>query len=261
MATNKKLKSALLNHLKVTPQRLSQKIKKMKKEYGPMTTADATYTIAHLEGFDLTKYLDQLIVDRIRDLLPKQKVSVNDTPSQKRVLLKSSKKAVIELKIDALLIKFDALLSTKQADDARKMAILYPKYYILENSIRVVIKRILENKHGNRWWEKRVSKIVRDNVKDRKKKESKQPWHGKRGQHEIFYSNFGDLKKIIVNNWTDFKNIFPDQAWITQKLKELEHPRNVLAHHNPVSDIDQNRIDLYLHDWIKLLESKAYLIP
>lgn len=261
MATNKKLKDDLLNHLKVTPQRLSQKIKKVKKDHGPMSTTDATYVIAHDEEFDLTKYLEEHVIDRIRSLLPKTKDLKSFSASSKKNKQKSSKKIIIELKLDSKLIKkFDVLLSTTQVEDTQKMAMLYPKYYIFENSIRMLIKSFLSKKHGKNWWRKSIPKSVRENVKNRKEKESKKPWHGKRGQHEIFYSDFCDLKNMIIANWNEFKHIFPDQAWITQKLKELEHPRNVLAHHNPVSATDQKRIELYLHDWITLVESKSSII-
>jgi len=261
LIANKKLKSDLLNHLKVTPGRLSQILKNIKQELGPMSTEDATYVKAHQEGFDLTKYLENKIVDRIRDLL--KKTSINSKPSYSKTKgkFRSTKHVFIKLQEESSLKILDALLSTTLAKDAQKMAIVYPKYYILENSIRVVIKRILENIYATNWWITKVQKDVRDNVKDRMDRESKQPWHGKRGQHEIFYSNFGDLKRIIINNWNDFKDLFPSQAWIAQKLDELEHPRNVMAHHNPVSKIDEKRIDLYLHDWIALIKSKNKIIP
>ena len=61
-------------------------------------------------------------------------------------------------------------------------------------------------------------------------------------------------------NWDDFKCIFPSQAWISQKLKELEHPRNVLAHHNPLGPEDTQRIIYIFPDWTKLLELKKDLI-
>ncbi|MCK4816327.1 hypothetical protein KA005_11210 [bacterium] len=260
MATNSKLRAALLSRLGISPQALSQRVKKIKNNYGPMSTEDATYVIAHLEKIDITKYLEPSIVDRIRSILPDNHIK-KTPPSRKKDKSEVKKQVTIKINIGSSLQKCDALLSTTLAEDARKMANLYPKYYILENSIRVVIKRILENNHGDKWWDTRVPRPVCDNVEDRKRKEAKNPWHGKRGQHEIFYSGFGDLKRIILNNWGDFKDLFPSQPWITQKLAELEHPRNVLAHHNPVSTTDQQRIDLYFHDWISLVQSHSQLIP
>jgi len=233
-------------------------VKRLKGEYGPMSTEDATYVIAHIEGLDLTTYLDPQTVSRVRTLIPR--AAPSSTPaSRKKTQVRPDRHVVI--RIDASLPQVDACLSTTLLKDARKMAQVYPKYYVLENSIRVVIKRILENSYGNLWWQTRVAKPVRDTVADRMKKEAKQPWHGKRAQHEIFYSDFGDLAKIIKKNWSDFEDFFPSQPWVTQRLEELEHPRNVMAHHNPISHEDLRRIDLYFHDWVALLRNRRNLIP
>jgi len=258
MVTNRDVKSALLRKLGVTPQRLSQRVKKIKDGHGPMSTEDATYVIAHQQGLDLTKHLDPPVVDRVRSLVPKEQAKPSSAPAKKPV---NHRKAPALIKIDPSLPRADALLSTTLASDAKKMADVYAKYYVLENSIRVVIKRILGKAHGKQWWQTKVGNDLRRKVADRMKKENQQPWHGKRGQHEIFYSDFGDLKRIVTKNWKDFKKLFPSQPWITQRLDELEHPRNVMAHHNPVSKDDLQRIDLYFNDWIALIDRRRALIP
>ena len=116
-------------------------------------------------------------------------------------------------------------------------------------------------KYGKDWWDTRVHKPIIEKVKNRKAAEDKKPWHGKRGQHEIFYSDFGDLKAIIEKNWPAFKGLFPTRQWITGRLDDLEHPRNVMAHHNPVNASDLRRINLYFDDWTKLIASKKNVIP
>jgi len=258
MAINRSLRATLLNRLSVTPQRLSQRVKKMKTDHGPMSTEDATYIIAHQAGIDLTKFLDPATVARIRSMVPKG--SQRSAPGPTRKKSNNTKKCTF-VRIEPNIPQVDALLSTTLAEDAKKMAQVYPKYYVLENSIRIVIKRILEKAHGKDWWQLTVAGPVKATVTDRIQKEDKQPWHGKRGQHEIFYSDFGDLKKIIEKNWDDFQGIFPSRPWICQRLDELEHPRNVMAHHNPLRSTDLNRIDLYFSDWIAQLKSKCNLIP
>ena len=258
MGINRSLRTVLLKRLSVTPQRLSQRVKKMKKVHGPMSTQDATYIIAHQVGIDLTRFLDPGTVNCIRGMIPKGSESSASAPMRKNS--NNTKKCTV-VRIEPNIPQVDALLSTTLAEDAKKMAMIYPKYYVLENSIRIVIKRILEKTHGKNWWQLTVAGTVQATVTDRIQKEDKQPWHGKRGQHEIFYSDFGDLRKIITKNWDGFKAIFPSQAWICQKLDELEHPRNVMAHHNPLGSGDLNRIDLYFNDWIALLKSKCNLIP
>ncbi len=259
MATNRKLTEDLLKRLNVSQPRLSQKVKKMKEDHGPMSTADATYVIAQQEGLDLTKYLTSRACDRIRGLVPRSvaagQVSKGKTGKKKPAV------RFLRLNIAGSFPDVDALLSVAVARDAQKMTDLYPVYYVLENSLRVVIRRILENKHGKQWWDTKAHPDVRKKVVGRKKKEDKTPWHGKRGQHEIFYSDFGDLRAIIERNWDDFKDLFPGRDWVTQKFGELEHPRNVMAHHNPVNDTDLKRIEVIFSDWINLLKDRRSLIP
>ena len=102
---------------------------------------------------------------------------------------------------------------------------------------------------------------MQTNVTRRKEAETKTPWHGKRGAHEINYSDFGDLRSIIEKNWDSFSDLFPSRPWITQRLTELEPPRNVVAHNNPLSNSDRSRISLYYGDWMKLLQAKQADIP
>jgi hypothetical protein len=255
MATDRKVRAELLRRLRSSKQALSQRVSRIKKEHGPMSTEEAVYIIAHEKGIDLSKYLDKSTVDKVRTLIPHRGNAVGP-----QLKIRKAGEKIVYIKINTEIPQVDALLSTAIAEDAKKMAKLYLLHYILENSIRVVIKRVLENRYGDNWWESKVSKPIRDDVKKRILKENTEPWHGKRGPHEIFYSDFGDLKSIISKNWEDFKALFPSQPWIFQRLNELEHPRNVIAHNNPLSKDDETRIKLYFSDWVKLLAEKKHLI-
>lgn len=258
MATNSKLRADLLAKLGVTPQRLSQRIAQVKRLYGPMTTEEGAYVLAHQEGLDLTKYLDTATVDRIRSMLPKDGGQTTPTPAPKaRARVAATKAIRIAPKLEVV----DAMLPASVARDAAEMASVYPKLYVLENSLRNVINRVLTANHGKGWWASRAPADVRKRVGDRKDAEGKKPWHGKRASHEIYYSDLGDLRKLIERNWDDFAGIFPSRQWITQKLEELEPPRNVIAHNNPLSAKEQTRIELYSDDWIALLNDRRGAIP
>jgi hypothetical protein len=262
MATNRDVKAALLKKLGVTPQRLSQRVKQVKRLYGPMSTEDGTYVLAHQEGIDLIKHLDRDTVDRVRGLLPAPAVATGaakPTPARtKRARATASSNAV---RIAPSLELVDAGLTKAVNDDAVRMASIYPKLYIFENSIRNVIVRVLQAKHGNAWWSKSAPTGVQSKVASRKAKEATTPWHGKRGTHEIFYADFGDLRDIITKNWKDFEPIFLKQTWITQRLDELEPPRNIVAHNNPLSKNEENRVDLYFNDWVALLNDRKGAVP
>jgi hypothetical protein len=258
VATDRRLRAALLSQLGVSQQRLSQLVAQVKRLYGPMTTEEGTYVLAHQRGLDLTKYLDTATVDRIRSMLPKDGAPITAAQASGRRIRQPTTKPV---RIAPSLEVVDAGLPAAVANDAAIMAGVYPKMYVFENSLRNVIVRVLAAKHGKTWWAKCAPTDVQKRVKDRKDAEAKKPWHGKRGSHEIYYSDFGDLQNLITKNWDEFKSIFPTQQWITQKLDELEPPRNVIAHNNPLSAKEQSRIDLYSDDWIALLTDKRGLVP
>ncbi len=259
MATNREVKAALLRILGVTPQRLSQRVAQVKRLYGPMSTEDGTYVLAHQEGIDLTKYLDRDTVDRVRGLLPAPAVAAAAAPATARTRRATARSDAVRIAPSLELV--DAGLPKKVNDEALRMATVYPKLYIFENSIRNVIVRVLQAKHGKAWWAKSAPTGVQGKVKTRKAKEAQTPWHGKRGTHEIYYADFGDLRDIITKNWKEFEPIFLKQAWITQRLDELEPPRNIVAHNNPLSKNEENRIDLYFNDWIALLNDRKGAVP
>lgn len=259
MATDRRLRADLLKTLRATPQRLSERVAIVKREHGPMNTEEGTYVLAHLNGMDLSKYLDRETVDRIRGMVPRgggapptSSPAADSTPRPR---------ATRPVRVGTAAPAVDLLLPTAVSSDAARMAELYPKMYLLENSIRNVIQRVLSAKRGKDWWTTCVSKEVQKRVQDRQDKEAKAPWHGKRGTHSINYSDFSDLRNIIVKNWVDFVEVLPSQPWITQRLEELEPARNTLAHHNPVPEKEQKRLDIYFDDWAALVAAKKTVIP
>ncbi len=154
MATNRQLKADLLKKLGVTPQRLSQRAAQVKRLYGPMSTEDATYVLAHQESLDLTKYLDQTTVDRVRGLLPTTAgPTTPGKPSKERTKAAAASRPV---RIAPNLELVDAGLPNAVAEAASRMATIYPKLYIFENSIRSVVIRVLKAKDGADWWKKSV---------------------------------------------------------------------------------------------------------
>lgn len=76
VATNPKLKEALLKKLNVTPQRLSQLVKARKEEL-PMSTELAVYTIAHENRLDITKFLPDDQTREVRQLVAELRAGRN----------------------------------------------------------------------------------------------------------------------------------------------------------------------------------------
>ena len=127
----------------------------------------------------------------------------------------------------------------------------YLAFFCLENAVRELINERLTEVHGSDWWESKASTALRKRVEDRRDKEGTNRWHVARGAHAIYYTDFGDLKSLLQNNWPDFEDLFPDQNWILSRIGELELSRNVIAHSNTLDERELTRLRLYLQDWIK----------
>jgi hypothetical protein len=264
MAADRRLREDLLKKLGgVTASRMYQLAAELKANHGPMGTDDAVYVLAHQKGLDLTKYIDDKVaVDRIRGLVPRGNgPAPTPVPTKKAAPTPTGSRPSKLVRVGETGSAVELKLSAAVADEAARMAELYPKMYLLENSIRSVINRVLTAKHGTDWWATQAPSAVRKLVQGRKDKEDKVPWHGKRGAHEIYYSDFSDLRNIIEKNWVDFDPIIHKQQWINQWLEELEPARNTLAHNNPVSENEQKRIEVFYADWAALIEANKTAIP
>ena len=139
---------------------------------------------------------------------------------------------------------------------ANSNAEIYPIIYLFENSVRNFVATVMKKYFKENWWGDRVEKVntkIHSNVTIRKLAEKEAPWHSSRGADPIFFTDIEDLKKIINSNSNEFRQILGGKfdhlaVWID----EIEKTRNILAHNNPVTKKDRERLMLYAHDWSKL---------
>jgi len=127
----------------------------------------------------------------------------------------------------------------------------YRILYVLENMIRYLIDSRLSEASGPNWFEKRATERMKKKIQKRKDDEKKHLWHTGRKHFPLYFLDFGDLKDLIVNNWGDFEDLLPDQAWVKSRLDDAEKSRHVIAHTNVLSSREIHRLEMYLEDWIK----------
>ncbi len=245
----REIREALLKKLKISKQALSQRANRLKDKHGPMTTDEAVYIIAHMERIDLSKYLPLALLDKIRALVPREVTQTINVPrvSAKK---KTSRKPASQI-ISYPLVANSLLLKARLAgDDA------FPRVFILENSIRSLIKlRLLPLDKD--WWPNLIPKLVIESVDRTIKKEKRFPYREKRGSEPLMYCNFDDLKKIIADekNYPYFQDVIIDLDWFKVKMQEVYVARNNLAHSVPLSKDDFSSIILFYNQWARLLES------
>lgn len=137
----------------------------------------------------------------------------------------------------------------------------YGILFILENSIRNFISRILVTKFGNDWWVhiqeiKSLSEMI-GKINNRKSTESGNWYHAKRGAHEIYYADYAELLRIIRVCDSTFSVYFKKGAAknLIGKLEELTPTRNVIAHNNPITKTDFDRLKIHAHDWFAYMQN------
>jgi hypothetical protein len=244
---DRKVRRELFNKLKVSRQALNQRAKRLKDKYGPMTTIEAVYIIAHIEGIDLAKYLPLETLDRIRSLVPrdiKPQLAISQSAPQKANSAKKRRGAISYPLVRETFIQQAVTIG----DEA------FPQIVVLENSIRALIEQTLSTMRSD-WWTSLVPSGVQKNVQRTIDKEKKYPYREKRGNKPLMYCNFADLKEIVIANHSAFRNVIVDLEWFKAKMDEVYMARNSLAHSVLLTKDDMTRIALFYKDWARLLEA------
>jgi len=250
--TNRQLRGALLNKLGVTPQALSQRVQKLKREYA-ITTEDATYIIAQREGIILDKYLDRDMVNHVRGIIQQ----IIDVTQATTTIAKLARKGKRVLEKKHIVIVFpkeftvtDPILEKKKLLEARDMAAIYPLLYVLENSIREVIDRVMTSAYGNNWWESKAPKGLRDTVSNRMSDEKKNSWHPRRGARPIDYLDLDQLPALMRKIEKEVvPNIITSLEWFTQFVDEVYKSRCVICHMNPLDKDNIEAVKLRFRQW------------
>lgn len=248
----------VINELKkatnLSTPRIYKLIEEKMGQMGNLVTKEqAAILLAGENGVKLSKILPSEELDKIRNIkgisiAPVIKPQPNNKKKERNISLQLELPRGIKIQ--------DPILPQTIVNDSSKMANIYLMIYLFENSVRNLIKGVLETKYGKNWWDSHVSSTVKKTVEDRMNKEKENRWHGKRGAHQIFYTDIGDLTSIISKNWDDFKNVIKkEQSWIKHKIEEIEFSRNVIAHNNPLSNDDIQRLEVDFKDWFKQIGS------
>ncbi len=133
--------------------------------------------------------------------------------------------------------------------DARKMASVFIAFFCLENSVRELITERLLARIGIDWWSSAVPQRIKTAVEKIKEKESDARYHTPRSTSLIGYTMFGNLAQIIIANWDNFSDLFPDQAWIMSRFNDLEMSRNIIMHTGTLPQLEIDRIESIVRDW------------
>ncbi len=134
---------------------------------------------------------------------------------------------------------------------ANRMSSIYKALFCVENTIRLFIVDRLSERKGSDWWEDCVSNKIKTDVEKLKADEIKNKYMAPRSSNNVDYTLLGNLTQIIINNWDDFSDIIPNQAWLNSRVGDLERCRNVIMHTGTLDDYDIDRIEIIIRDIIR----------
>jgi hypothetical protein len=135
--------------------------------------------------------------------------------------------------------------------EATKMASVFTAFFCMENSARELITERMLLRRGVDWWNTHVPLRIRTAAQKLKDKEAANKYHAARSGELIGYTLFGHLADIITNNWDAFEDLFPpEQFWISSRFKDLEMSRNIIMHTGTLPQIEVERVQSILRDWI-----------
>lgn len=246
-----RLKEALAKKLRRTERRLYQRATEIARTRA-IPTADAMYLLALEEGIDIRRYADEDKLSRIRELAAAVSAvaPVAARPPRATKARPTKPPKSVQITLPSGMTLRDPILPPQIINDAKLMATrVYFLLYIFENSVRELIKRVMARAHGDDWWSTSAPAKVRREVEGRMKGETRLRYHGKRGAHEIYYTNIKHLRHIVTSNWQHFERLFPDMAWFTTHVDVIEASRNVVAHNNPLDSQSIKRLEVYSTDW------------
>lgn len=131
------------------------------------------------------------------------------------------------------------------------MTYAYCLFFCFENAVRDLVAQRLNERKGPNWWTTAVPSKVQQRVEGKKNEIEENKWHQTTIGADINHTLFGDLASIIISQWQEFDELFPDQHGVQLRLNELERSRNVIAHGNVLPDSEIERLEQYLRDWLR----------
>lgn len=145
----------------------------------------------------------------------------------------------------------EADFSPRVWNDAVNMASVYQEIFCIENTIRNFIVERMSERHGLSWWDEKVSAGIKRDVTRLKDKEAKNKFFSSRSDSEIGYTMLGNLGQIITDNWDDFSDIIPNQAWLNSRMQDLEMARNIVMHTGVLPQDEIERINSIVRDILR----------
>ncbi len=257
------LRRALTEKTKWSRQVLSQQVRQQKNRM-PMKTGVAQAIVAHGQNIRLDRYLASTDLTEVQDMMARVGNGAPSAPANgKGRRAPRAKGPVTRLTVfRALNITIsDPFLPQEKIVQANEMAKVYPVLHVLENSIRNVIRRVMEAQFGTDWWDTALTSPpalkMKTRVEDRLRKEAEQSWHQRRGDHNIDYIDLSDLLVIAQSKpQLFFPRVLSKESWFQSLVDQTAPSRHVLCHMNGLKENSVTALGVRLVEWENHLKNR-----
>lgn len=247
------LRKALIDQTGWSRSALSRRVKGVKRRL-TMKTKIAQAIVAHGEGVLPDRYLEGAELAEVQATMAKLGPRPSGSSGSRPKRAKRPATRVVSFKAFGIKTT-DPFLNKGKLEEAVAMSEAYPVLYVLENSIRTVVKGVMDAKFGPSWWDTELNssaeaKDMKRRVEGRLKKEQQQSWHQRRGSHKIDYIDLGDLL-VIAQSKRDvfFPVVLSDEKWFEALVSETSPSRNTLCHMNPLAETSVKALGVKLAQW------------
>lgn len=142
--------------------------------------------------------------------------------------------------------------SAELREDSLEMSEYYEVFYCLENTIRDLVSDILKDEFGLDWWNTSAVKKEFKQEVSRRQKDELDAGVSPRSDREIDYTTFGELGQLITTNWDHFAAVLNSRSGVIKIMRELNVLRGPIAHCCAISDLEKNRLELVVQNWLRL---------
>ena len=159
-----------------------------------------------------------------------------------------------ESAMDITSIALPPFVSEERQEHLTKMVRVYAHLFLLENSMRGLIEKVLSDHLGDAWWEEAASRPMKKKHEDRVKNENSKKWAPTRSDFGPLYAlDWPDLITLMRKYPDHFKPYLGDINFL-HRFEDAGAFRNVVAHNGVLSEQDDfELIRIYYQNWVAQL--------
>lgn len=240
---NKDLLKSLIQKLELTEDGINKKIHALRQRRGnDIFRSDAALLLASFNNIDITKFADGEKLKEIRNLKDKE-YPVTTTKTKVK-----EKDRIIKLK-DITITSREPYLTKKIISESKKMSEYYSMLYILENTLRNLIREVYKNQAD--YWKQKVPGEVKTRVAEII---SKEKYYEEGRVDELEYSHLDFLKQIVVHNWKDFSDFIkePEKSKFINEIEKFMSCRHAVAHTTFLKGLDAQRCQYKVEEMLRM---------